>query len=327
MIVLGIETSCDETSASIVEDARVVLSNCTLTSLKEHAQYGGIIPEIASRRQIELIYPIVDQAIRKAKITLKDIDAVAVTSNPGLLGSLLVGLCFAKALAKSLAKPLIEVNHIHGHIYANFLEYSNATERSLPKLPVVGLVASGGHSSLYKVTSFKKFQLLSQTRDDAAGEAFDKVARILNLGYPGGPIIDQLASQGVNNSIIFPKAKLEGSLDFSFSGLKTAVLYYVQKHGNDKDFSKAQVAYSFQKSVVDVLVDKSIHACVTQKIKTLVIGGGVAANRTLRAELIRKAKDFDIQVYFPSMELCLDNAAMIAGLGSILLPKVKLTHL
>ncbi len=325
MKILGIETSCDETSASVVKDGVDVLSNQTLTSLKEHAKYGGIIPEIASRRQIELIYPIVEQALTKANVALQDIDAIAVTGSPGLLGSLLVGKCFAKALAKATKKPLVEVDHIHGHIYANFLSLPagqaglpNQPDKILPTLPAIGLVVSGGHSSLYHVEDFKAFKLLSQTRDDAAGEAFDKVARILDLGYPGGPVIDRLAKEGVNDAIRFPQANLEGSLDFSFSGVKTAVLYYVQQHGKDKDFSKAKVAYAFQKSVVDVLVDKSLRACAQHKIKTLLVGGGVAANSMLRETLTHKAKLQGVDVYFPPMALCLDNAAMIAGLGTII---------
>ena len=319
MKILGIETSCDETSASVVLDGEHVLSNQTLTSLKEHAQYGGIIPEIASRRQIELIYAIVEQALSKAQVTLKDINAIAVTKSPGLLGSLLVGICFAKALAKVTNKPLIEVDHIQGHIYANFLRLPQQKDKQLPELPVIGLVVSGGHSSLYKIKDFKEFQLLAQTRDDAAGEAFDKVARILDLGYPGGPAIDALAKQGVNDAIKFPQAKFEGSLDFSFSGVKTAVLYYVQRHGKDKAFSKANVAYAFQKSVVEVLIEKSLQACKEHKIKTLLVGGGVAANSMLRESLIKKSSEHGVSVHFPSMALCLDNAAMIAGLGSVLI--------
>lgn len=325
MKILGIETSCDETSASVVENGQIVLSNQTLTSLKEHAKYGGIIPEIASRRQIELIYAIVESALNKANVSIEEINAIAVTKSPGLLGSLLVGICFARGLAKATGKPLIEVDHIQGHIYANFLKFPQET-KELPVLPSIGLVVSGGHSSLYKIKDFKAFQLLAQTRDDAAGEAFDKVARLLDLGYPGGPIIDRLAREGVNDEIRFPQARMEGSLDFSFSGLKTAVLYYVQKHGQDKNFSKAKVAYAFQKSVVDALVDKSLKACAQHKIKTLLTGGGVAANSMLREELKNKALDQGIKVFFPPMALCLDNAAMIAGLGSVLLPSPKLTR-
>jgi len=325
MKILGIETSCDETSASVVDNGHIVLSNQTLTSLKEHAKYGGIIPEIASRRQIELIYAIVESALKKANVTLEEIDAIAVTKSPGLLGSLLVGICFARGLAKVTGKPLIEVDHIQGHIYANFLKFVDE-QKEMPKLPAIGLVVSGGHSSLYKLKDFKAFQLLAQTRDDAAGEAFDKVARLLDLGYPGGPIIDRMAKEGINDGIKFPQARIEGSLDFSFSGLKTAVLYYVQKHAHDKNFSKSKVAYAFQKSVVETLTDKSLRACALYKIKTLLIGGGVAANSMLRDTLKSKASQQGVDVYFPPMALCLDNAAMIAGLGHALLPSRKLTR-
>ncbi len=326
MKILGIETSCDETSASVVADGKYILSNQTLTSLKEHAAYGGIIPEIASRRQIELIYVIVQEALDKAKMTLGEIDAIAVTSSPGLLGSLLVGISFAKALAKAARKPLIEVDHIQGHVYANFLRYEQDTRSDYPALPAIGLVVSGGHSSLYKINDFKKFELLAQTRDDAAGEAFDKVARIMGLGYPGGPIIDRLAKEGVNDEIIFPQAKMNGSLDFSFSGVKTAVLYHVQNHAKDTNFSKAKVAYAFQKSVIDVLVEKALRACAQNKIDTLLVGGGVAANSMLRNELIKISPIRGVKVYFPPMVLCLDNAAMIAGLAAVLMSKSRLTR-
>lgn len=326
MKILGIETSCDETSASVVADATVVLSNQTLSSLKEHAAFGGIIPEIASRRQIELIHVIVKQALTKAKVDLSDIDAVAVTRSPGLIGSLLVGICFAKALARALGKPLVEVDHIHGHLYANLLRIQASEEEPLPELPAIGLVVSGGHTSLYRVKDFKRLELLGQTRDDAAGEAFDKVARVLELGYPGGPVIDRLAKEGVNDDIHFPQAMLEGSLDFSFSGLKTAVMYYAQKHGKEKSFSKARVVYAFQRSVVEVLVTKSLKACEQFKVDTLLIGGGVAANSMLRSELNRQCVQKGIKVHCPPLVFCLDNAAMIAGLGSVLLPKARLTR-
>ncbi len=320
MDILGIETSCDETSAAVVTDGVHVRSNVVASSLKEHAKFGGIIPEIASRRQMELIHAVVTQSLEKAGTDLGHIDAIAVTRSPGLLGSLLVGLCFARALAHTLNKPLIEVDHIKAHIYANFLRLPGKPHDPYPSLPAIGLVVSGGHSSLFKVTGFNDFKLLGETRDDAAGEAFDKVARILNLGYPGGPVIDQLAKEGVNKEIRFPRAVLKGNFDFSFSGVKTAVLYHVQKHKNDKDFSAAKVVYAFQESVVDTLVDKALLACSKSGIKTLLVGGGVAANSALRRKLTERAPLEGVEVHFPPMALCLDNAAMIAGLGTRLTP-------
>ena len=315
MITLGIETSCDETSASVVKDGVSVLSNVTISSLKEHAQFGGIIPEIASRRQMESIHAVVSLALSKAGLTFDDINLIAVTRSPGLIGSLLVGLCFARGLARAIGKPLIEVDHIKAHVYANFLRLKDQSYDPYPLLPAVGLVVSGGHTSLYKISSFKKFTVLGQTRDDAAGEAFDKVARILDIGYPGGPAIDRLSKEGVNDTIEFPKARFKEGLDFSFSGVKTSVLYYVQKHANEKTFSKSRIAYAFQKSVVEVLCEQSINACVSAGIKTLLVGGGVAANSALRQLLAEQGKKMGIAVFFPPMSLCLDNAAMIAGLG------------
>jgi len=316
MKILGLETSCDETAASVVCDGVRVLSNIIATSLKDHQQFGGIIPEIASRRQIEFIHWVVAESLAKAKVTLKDIDAIAVTRSPGLIGSLLVGLCFARGLSRATGLPLIEIDHIKAHLYANYLQLS----KELPfcpqgRLPAIGLVVSGGHSSLFYVKDFKNFKLLGVTRDDAAGEAFDKVARILDLGYPGGPVIDRLAVSGKNDDIKFPQAPMKGSYDFSFSGTKTAVLYYTQKNKNKPDYSPAKVAYAFQESVVAVLVEKSLQACRKLKVNTLIIGGGVAANSALRASLKERAANQGVEVFFPPMVLCLDNAAMIAGLA------------
>ncbi len=315
MIVLGIETSCDETGASIVEDGCYVLSNVVATSLKDHQKYGGIIPEIASRRQLELIQLVVMQACDNAKVRLSDVDMIAVTRKPGLIGSLLVGISFARALSFSLGRPLVEVDHIKAHIYANFLRMSKDPNDPLPKLPAVGLVVSGGHSSLYHVRDFDGFELIGQTRDDAVGEAYDKVARILGLGYPGGPVIDRLAKSGVNEEVRFPKASMPGTHDFSFSGVKTAVYYHVKKHSGHPDFNAAKVAYAFQESVVDVIVEKSLSACRQKGAKTLLVGGGVAANSALRERMVREAASLAVDVRFPPMPLCLDNAAMIAGLG------------
>jgi N6-L-threonylcarbamoyladenine synthase len=316
MKILGIETSCDETAAAVVCDGVKVLSNVIATSLKDHQRFGGIIPEIASRRQIEYIQWVASEALSQSKTTLEGIDAIAVTRAPGLIGSLLVGLCFARGLSHATGKPLIEIDHIKAHIYANYLRLAKDTPAaSLDRLPAVGLVVSGGHSSLFHVKDFNDFKLLGVTRDDAAGEAFDKVARILELGYPGGPVIDRLASGGANEEIKFPQALLSGTYDFSFSGTKTAVLYYTRKNKDRPDYSVAKVAYAFQQSVVDVLVEKSLMACRKLRVKTLLVGGGVAANSALRAALRDQAALQGVDVFFPPMVLCLDNAAMIAGLA------------
>jgi len=315
MRILGIETSCDETAAAVVENGRAVLSSVVASSLKDHKRFGGIIPEIASRRQMELISAVVDSALKQAgPLTLADVDAIAVTRSPGLIGSLLVGLSYARALSFAAGKPLVEVDHIQAHLYANFLKTPQG-DRPAPELPAVGLVVSGGHSSLFYLPDLRRFRLIGQTRDDAAGEAFDKVARILELGYPGGPAIDRLAKQGAGTAIRFKCAPLPDTYDFSFSGIKTAVLYYKQKHGRDTDFSTAQVAHAFQKSVVAVLAEKSIAACLKKKVRTLLVGGGVAANSALREQLSRECRTHDLDLFFPPIEYCLDNAAMIAGFG------------
>ena len=320
MNVLGVETSCDETGASVVKDGCHVLSNIVATSLKDHQKYGGIIPEIASRRQLELIQLVVADALDKAKIKSSDIDLIAVTRKPGLIGSLLVGISFARALSFAWHKPLVEVDHIKAHIYANFLRMTNDLKEPLPKLPAIGLVVSGGHSSLYHVREYDRFELIGRTRDDAVGEAFDKVARMLDLGYPGGPVIDRLAKDGVNTEIKFPKAAMPGTYDFSFSGVKTAVYYYVNKQGGHEGFNKAKVAYAFQESVVNVIVEKCLLACRQRRANTLLVGGGVAANSTLRERMTAEASRAGIDVRFPAMAFCLDNAAMIAGLGFQLRP-------
>ncbi|MCK5214671.1 MAG: tRNA (adenosine(37)-N6)-threonylcarbamoyltransferase complex transferase subunit TsaD [Candidatus Omnitrophica bacterium] len=317
MNILGIETSCDETSAAVVKGGKVILSNIVASSLEDHKKYGGIIPEIASRRQMESINAVVNTSLKKSAVSMDKIHGIAVTGTPGLIGSLLVGLSFARALSFALKKPLIEMDHITAHLYANFLKDASSKKTMLPppKLPAIGLVVSGGHSGLYFIRNFKNVKLLGQTRDDAAGEAFDKVARILGLGYPGGPIIDKKASGGTCGSLRFPQATLEGSFDFSFSGVKTAVLYYFQKNGNKSDFNIDNVANAFQNSVVSILVKKSIKACQQKGVRTLLVGGGVAANSALRARLASAAKSHNINVFFPPLNLCVDNAAMIAGLA------------
>jgi N6-L-threonylcarbamoyladenine synthase len=316
MKILGIETSCDETSAAVVCDGVDVLSNVVVSSLKEHVKYGGIIPEIASRRQIECINPVVSQALSEAKTGLDDIDAIAVTTSPGLIGSLLVGISFARALSSALKKTLIEVDHIKAHLYANFLDSESRKNKTAfvpPSLPAVGLVVSGGHTALYDIPDLRHFKLLGQTRDDAAGEAFDKVARLLDLGYPGGPVIDRLSKGGKSSRVRFPRAQLNNNYDFSFSGLKTAVLYHHRDNSQAKQYSIPEVVFSFQESVVSSLIEKSLAACMAKGVKTLLVGGGVAANSRLREELAQACQKEKIKVHFPPMKLCLDNAAMIAG--------------
>ncbi len=315
MHILGIETSCDETSAAIVKDGRDILSNVFVSSLKEHKKYGGIIPEIASRRQMESIHMVVEDACDKARISLKRIQTIAVTQSPGLIGSLLVGLSFARALSFALQKPLIEVDHIKAHLYATSLrDRTLSGKKERPLLPAIGLIVSGGHTSLYLIKNWSNFISLGRTRDDAAGEAFDKVARILHLGYPGGPVIDKISQKAAKgHGISFHCADLPGTFDFSFSGIKTAVLYYQQKHNVKNIQTKAQVAQAFQDSVVSVLVQKCSRACQEHNIHTLIFGGGVAANTKLRHEIDILAKEQNITVFFPPLALCMDNAAMVAG--------------
>ena len=328
MMVLGIETSCDETSAAVVKNGRKLLSNEVASSLKFHKKYGGIIPEIASRLQLETITEVTESAIREARIKLKDIDLISVTSGPGLLGSLLVGVSFAKSLSVSLNVPLIGVNHVHSHFYANLLGKEKIG------LPFAALVVSGGHTNLFYVRDFDKIELLGATQDDACGEAFDKVAKILKLGYPGGPLIEKLAKAGDAKKIRFNCSGTKQALDFSFSGIKTAVLYYVKKSGLGQKrkacgvqhvaCSKqmiADIAASFQSAVIDVLVKKALLACKLKRTKSLVIGGGVVANNCLRKRFRQAAKDHSLKCYFPPKSICMDNAAMVAGLGYQLFKK------
>jgi len=309
MLILGIETSCDETAAAVVKDGRQILSSIVASSLQMHQKYGGIIPEIASRHHIETIGIVVREALRKSRCSWEEIDAIAVTANPGLIGSLLVGTSFARGLSFAIGKPLKEVDHVESHLYANFLNGHH------PRLPAIGLVVSGGHSSIYYLKDFKTRQLLGWTVDDAAGEAFDKVAKILGLGYPGGPIIDKLAKQGDAKKIKFSCSAFADSLNFSFSGIKTAVLYYLRDKWDKRRVKIADIAASFQEAVVAALVNKTIRACKLKKVKTLIVGGGVAANTLLREVLTKEAQKERIRVCFPPIEFCLDNAAMVAAAG------------
>jgi N6-L-threonylcarbamoyladenine synthase len=318
MHILGIETSCDETAAAVVKNGAVVLSNVVSSSLRFHQKYGGIIPEIAFRKQLETICQIADCAISESGVQLSKIDAVAVTAEPGLAGSLLVGMSFAQALALCLKKPLVQINHLHGHIYAPFLHPGCRTE-----LPAIGLVVSGGHTSLYLVRSFRDIKLLGSTQDDACGEAFDKVAKILGLGYPGGPIIEKKARSGDPGAIKFSCSNTREPLDFSYSGIKTAVLYFAQKHrlgsaksaGNEQAGLISDVCASFQETALNVLINKTMAACRMKRISSVIVGGGVAANGVLRRKFADAAMLHKVKVVFPLKEHCMDNGAMIAGLG------------
>lgn len=310
-VILGIETSCDETSAAVVVNGKTVLSNIIASQIPVHQKYGGVVPEIASRKHVELITSVIAEALDAAAVSLRDIEAVAVTYGPGLVGALLVGVSAAKALAYAANLPLIGVNHIESHIYANFLA-NPALE-----FPLVCLVVSGGHTDLVYLREHGDYELLGRTRDDAAGEAFDKVARALGLGYPGGPLIDQLAVQGDPRAVDFPRVYLEGdSLDFSFSGLKSAALNYLNKAAmQGLEVNKADLAASFQEAVVDVLVDKALSCAEKFKVKTILLAGGVAANSRLRQQLVNGAGRLGISISYPPPVLCTDNAAMVACAG------------
>lgn len=314
MYCLGIETSCDETSAAVVKDGVNVFSNVVSSSLKFHEKYGGVIPEIAFRMQLETIAAVTDSAIKDARIKKKDLGLIAVTNGPGLLGSLLVGVSFAKGLSYSLSRPLLGVNHIYSHIYANFLN-SKAI-----KLPFMALVVSGGHTSLFYIKDFDQIELLGSTCDDACGETFDKVAKILDLGYPGGPLIEKIAKKGDSRKIKFGCGNTDNPLDFSFSGIKTAVLYHMQRHA-PKRTAQSDVAASFQETAIDTLIKKSFLACKHKKTPRLVVGGGVIVNARLREKFVRESKMEGIDCYFPLKEFCTDNAAMVAGFGYQLFKK------
>lgn len=307
--ILAIETSCDETAAAVVVNGREVLSNIISSQIDIHTKFGGVVPEVASRKHIEAISLVVQEALDKAGCTLEDVDAVGVTYGPGLVGALLVGMQYAKSLAYAIGKPLIGVNHIEGHISANFIEHKELEP------PFVCLVVSGGHSFIVYMKDFGEFEIIGQTRDDAAGEAYDKVARAIGLGYPGGPKIDRLSKEGNANAIKFPRANFhDESLDFSFSGLKSAVLNYLNKmEMTGQEINRADVAASFQKALVDVLVDNAMKTCEMKKVDKIAIAGGVASNSTLRETMISEGNKKGIKVLFPSPILCTDNAAMIGS--------------
>jgi len=311
MIVLGIESSCDETAAAVLSDGRRIISSVVASQDAIHAPYGGVVPELASRRHLEVIAPVVAQALRDAKVTLADLDGLAVTQGPGLVGSLLVGCSVAKSLAWVHGKPLVGVNHLEGHIYASFLTDDP------PEHPFLALVVSGGHTALYHATRPREYALVGQTRDDAAGEAFDKVAKLLGLGFPGGPVIQKTAERGDPRAIAFPLAQIsDGARDFSFSGIKTSVSLYVKRHGPLSDAQVADVAASFQAAIVKMLVRRTLRAALHFGIKRLVVTGGVAANGPLRAALAAEAGEHGLHVHIPPPRLCTDNAAMIAAAGT-----------
>ena len=307
--ILAIESSCDETSAAVVVNGREVLSNVIASQIDTHKKYGGVVPEVASRMHIEAISGVVEEALEEANITLDKIDAIGVTYGPGLVGALLVGLQFAKGLSFATKKPLIGVNHIEGHICANYIQHKEL------KPPFVSLVVSGGHTFIVHVKNYGEYEVIGQTRDDAAGEAYDKVARALGLGYPGGPKIDKLAKEGNPRAIVFPKANFhEETLDFSFSGVKSAVLNYLNKcKMQNIEVNKADVAASFQYAVIDVLKENVLSTCKKRNVKTIAIAGGVASNSSLRETLIKEASKRGVEVLFPAPILCTDNAAMIGS--------------
>jgi N6-L-threonylcarbamoyladenine synthase len=307
MLILGIETSCDETAASVVRNGIDVLSNVVSSSLRYHKRFGGVVPEIATRHHVENIDTVISRSLHDAGVAIKDIDIVAVTQGPGLPGALLTGISCAKAIAYSLDIPIVAVDHLKAHIYSALMIKEG------PRFPFIGLVISGGHTRLYLVRDFDEYRLLGDTLDDAIGEAYDKVAKILGLGYPGGPIIDRLAKNGNPRAIRFTCRAVNDSLDFSFSGIKTAVLYHYTNP--ERRTTNHDIAASFQEAVLAVIVKNSIKAMERYKIKSLVVGGGVSANSRFREMMQREARYGGLKLYFPPLSLCSDNAVMVAGFG------------
>jgi len=325
MLVLGIDTSCDDTSAAVVENGKRIISNITSNQTEIHSKYGGIVPELASRRHIEMIVPVFNEALQAAGVSLGQLSSISVCNGPGLIGSLLVGCSFAKALCYAKQIPMVAVNHLEGHIFSAFLQ------EPVPAFPFIALIVSGGHTCLYRVNGFRKYKELGRTRDDAAGEAYDKVSKLLGLGYPGGPVIDKLAHYGNPEAINFPRAYVPESLDFSFSGVKTAVLNYLKSEpgtqsseGRSKKPSALHppfstpvndIAASFQASVVDVLVRKTEWAIKKSRVKRVTLSGGVAANSELRKRILEMGVEKEAEIFIPPVSLCTDNAAMIAAAG------------
>ncbi|MFB0917823.1 MAG: tRNA (adenosine(37)-N6)-threonylcarbamoyltransferase complex transferase subunit TsaD [Clostridiaceae bacterium] len=308
-LILSIESSCDETAIAVVKNGRDIMSNIITSQIPLHRKFGGVVPEVASRKHIESIDTVLELALEEAGITLNDVDAIAVTKGPGLVGALLVGLQYAKGLAFAAGKPLIGVNHIRGHIAANFIEHKDL------KPPFVSLVVSGGHTYIVNVSDYDKYEVVAETRDDAVGEAYDKVARSLGLRYPGGPEIDKLAKEGNENAITFTRPKFhEDTLDFSFSGIKSAVLNYLNTMALKKEeVNKADVAASFQKAVISNLTDNLLEFAKSQEIKKIAVCGGVASNSYLRKTLFKIGEENNIEILFPNPVLCTDNAAMIGS--------------
>jgi len=314
MIVLGIETSCDETASAVIENGRVQVSNVVATQIDIHKRYGGVFPEVASRQHIRTIYAVIEQALQQAHISLSDVDAIAVTRGPGLAGSLVVGMNAAKGVALASGLPLIGVNHLEGHVYSAWV-YSpdGETPPPEPQFPLLALLVSGGHTELNIITDHLVYQRLGSTLDDAAGEAFDKVARLLGLPYPGGPSIQAAAEKGNPHAFTFPRARLEGTWNFSFSGLKTAVMRVVRQFEDNKQpLPVDDLAASFQAAVVDVLLAKTLKAAHAYKTKEIVLAGGVSANKALREAFLAQT---EYTVHIPKLSLCTDNAAMIAAAG------------
>ncbi len=313
ILVLGIESSCDETAAAVVKNGREVLSNVISSQIDIHTLYGGVVPEIASRKHIERINQVIEEALLNAEVTLEEIDAISVTYGPGLVGALLVGVSAAKAIAYAVHKPLVGVHHIEGHIAANYIEHKEL------KPPFLCLVVSGGHTHLVKVIEYNRFEVIGCTHDDAAGEAFDKVARAIGLGYPGGPKVDKIAKEGNPYAIEFPRAKIAGEgheYDFSFSGVKSAVLNYLNGcEMKNVVINKADVAASFQQAVVEVLVERAVNATKKFGDRRIAVAGGVAANSALRMAMQDRCSDEGIELFYPSPVYCTDNAAMIASQG------------
>ena len=312
LLTLAIESSCDETAAAVMLEGREVLSNIISSQIEIHKQYGGVVPEIASRHHLENVNTVVDQALEEAGVTIDDVDMIGVTYGPGLVGALLIGLATAKAYALAADKPLIGVHHIQGHISANYIEHKDLEP------PFMSLIISGGHTNIVEVTGYNQCMVLGGTRDDAAGEAYDKVARVLGLGYPGGPLIDRLAKQGDPHAVEFKRVFLEkGSLDFSFSGIKTGVLNYINSEKQaGREINQADVAASFQAAVLDVIVAKTVKAAKDMDKDKIVLAGGVASNSRLRKMMSEECEKNGIKLYYPSPILCTDNAAMIGCAAS-----------
>ena len=322
-MIMGIETSCDETAAAIVERGRNIVSNIVSSQIKIHNKYGGVVPEIASRKHMEYIIPVIDQALKEAGVELKQLSGIAVTYGPGLIGSLLVGLTVAKSIAFVQNIPLIGINHLEAHIYANFLEH-----REL-KPPIICLIVSGGHTSLVHINDYWDYNILGQTKDDAVGEVFDKISKYLNLGYPGGPIIEKLAANGNPSSINFPRPLLNrNNFDFSFSGLKTSVIYYIKKLiEKNRNIPQNDILASFQHAVAEVLAKKTIKAALKYGVNSIALAGGVAANCYIETYIKKRANIHHLKVFSPSPQLCTDNAVMVASAGFYQLRNNKISSL